>query len=125
MDNAVCGKNHEAAALHGNERHHYKFVRCIRIGTARRCAALVSIGQRCFVAVMPIRNQELFVLHLLLHRMDKCGLMNSPDPVQGFVLVQQRNVRVFVHAGFEQGFNLMGRIAIKHKDLPKMGPSGS
>ena len=46
MDNTMCGKNHQTAALHGDERHHHKFIRCVGIGTANSRGVRSDIHHR-------------------------------------------------------------------------------
>src|SRR6185312_8721802 len=125
MDNPVCGENHQAAAFHGNERHHYKFVRRVRIGAAAFCAAFVAIRQRGFISVMPVGNQQLLIPHLLLHGVNDCRVMNAPHSMQGLIFIQQRDVSIFFHPRFEQAFDLIGGITVKHEYLAKMCSRGT
>src|ERR1700733_4600629 len=106
MNDAMRGENYQPTALHWDESHHYEFVRRVRICAAALFPALISISERCFIAMMSVGNQELLIAHDFLDRLDECRILNAPDAMQCFIFVKNRGVWIFLGFRFQQRIDL-------------------
>ena len=145
MHHAVGGQNDHAGTIHVDQCHHDQFVgrgggigsradvlaprilkrSALSWGRSCRpshCPALVAIGQRGFIAVMAIGNDQLLVPHLAPHQVNQAGIGYLPDPVRDSIFVE--GFEIGKATGGQQTFDFGGRIAVQHEKLPKVGPGG-
>ena len=73
MHYAMRGQDHQPWAVHVDERHHDKFIGCVftfaggSTGQAAICgrgSPLVAVVERGLIAMVAIRDDQLFVAHL-------------------------------------------------------------
>ena len=97
------GENHQAWAVHIDERHHDQLVGSLfRFQRAQQGAAgnltgsgdwlsgeaaFVAIVESGFVTVMTVGDDELFVAHFAADELDEAGIGNSPNTVEDVVFV--------------------------------------
>ena len=85
------GQNHQAGAIHVHEGHHQIFGGS-RVCGSGRLAAFVAIGDRGFVAVVAIGDDQLAVAHLVLDRGYDGRIGNLPDAMDHAVLIGEFDI---------------------------------
>ena len=73
--------------------------------------------------MVSVRNDELFITHLAPNKLDHTGMGNLPHLVQNPIFVAGFHVRLA--AGRQNAIDFSRRIAVKHKELPKVSSRGA
>ena len=93
-DDAVCRQNRQPFARRIEQRHHYFFVRRVRIHAAGARAALVPVGQSRFVAMMAVRDDEFLVRHFPPDGLESLRVGHGPQSMHHVVLVANFHFRL-------------------------------
>ena len=80
-EHAMRGQDAKAGRVHVDQRHHDEL-------RGRVVGIFVAIGERGFVAVMTVRDQEFFVGHQGLNLRDAGWVGNRPQAVAGVVVIE-------------------------------------
>src|ERR1700735_3865193 len=130
MDDAVRGQDEGGGAVHVDEGHHDELVgsRILLIrgrgcgGRASAASTLVPIGKGGFVAMVSVGDDESFVAHGGVDRIDDFGIRNLPNAMQNLIFIGNGDVRL--GRGGEERFDLSG-VLVKHENLAEGGGGGA
>src|SRR6266446_1242505 len=101
--------------------HHGARGRRIGIDLSRVRGALLAIVQRRLVAVMPVGDHQLLVLHRFLDRRHSLRIRNHPQPVHHPVFIAHFRGRRGGRFGLRQNsINTPLRIGVQHEKLPRV-----
>src|SRR5712664_1648212 len=101
--------------------HHGARGRRIGIDLSRVRGALLAVVQRRLVAVMPVGDHQLLVLHRFLDRRHSLRIRNHPQPVHHPVFIAHFRGRRGGRFGLRQNsINTPLRIGVQHEKLPRV-----
>ena len=121
MDHPVRRQNRQAIGLHAYERSHHVLtalvVYCSRFLLP---AAIIAIGQRRLIAVVPVSNHQLLRPHGLDNTLDNRGIGGTPHGVHRAVFIGETLPRFFPCHPAKLRLDGSLRITVKHEDLPEV-----
>ena len=82
MDPPVRREDDDPLVVHVAQEHHHMFPGGILPGTSMPLPHLVPVGQRRFVPVVPVGDENLPVAHPGRRCRDGLRVVNLPDPVR-------------------------------------------